>query len=88
MYNQFTNFNNTKEKVPFQQKSKVILALSFPCRREGFCTVPHPWGCGAMPGILMEISLCCTGAGRARTVKACATLDLHANLTNHHVSER
>lgn len=39
MYNQFTNFNNTKEKVPFQQKSKVILALSFPCRREGFCTV-------------------------------------------------
>lgn len=40
MYNQFTNFNNTKEKVSsFQQKSKVILALSFPCRREGFCTV-------------------------------------------------
>jgi len=40
-----------------------------------------------MPGILTEITLCCTSAGRAHTVKACSTLDLQTNLTNYDISE-
>lgn len=43
MYNQFTRFNNTAEKVSFQQKSNITSDLSFPLqKRKGFalfCTL-------------------------------------------------
>lgn len=66
-------FISTKAKVSLQQRNKVILAFSFPYRREGFCTALY---CDPAPGILLETPHRCTNVGRARTFKACSALDL------------